>query len=314
MPRQFNDFFDHFDYASLLQNAIRIAIIIAIAVAIWLLIRFIIARVERRIIHRAEEKGENAAAATNRATTLTSLARKLIGAFYWVAVALTLLSQIGVNIGALVAGAGIFGLALSFGAQNLVKNYISGFFMISENQISVGDIAVVNGEWGTIESINFRTTVLRNMDGSIHVFSNGEITQLANHSRDWGGYVFKIRIAYKENLQHVVEIIKRVGVQMKQDESINAVMLSDVEIHGVVELGESGYVLRGRLKTKPDFQWSTERAFLARVKEAFQEEDIEMPFPHRTLYFGKEGVPFRPIEQARKIPEEEQLAIPDKSR
>jgi small conductance mechanosensitive channel len=314
MPKQFNDFFNHFDYASLLQNAIRIAIIIAVAVAIWLFIRFVIARIEQRIIHRAQEKGENAAAATNRATTLTSLASKLIGAFYWGAVALTLLSQIGVNIGALVAGAGIFGLALSFGAQNLVQNYISGFFMISENQISVGDVAVIDGEWGTIESINFRTTILRNMDGSTHVFSNGSIKTLANHSRDWGGYVFKIRIAYKENLKRVVEIIKRVGEEMKQDESVSSVMIADVEIHGVVELGESGYVLRGRLKTKPDFQWSTERAFLARVKDAFQQEDIELPFPHRTLYFGKEGAPFRPIEQARKIPEQEQLAIPDKTK
>jgi small conductance mechanosensitive channel len=303
MPKQFNDFFNHFDYAALLQNAIRIAIIIAVAIAIWFVIRFIISRIEQRIIHRAKQKGENAGAATNRAQTITSLMRKLIGAMYWVAVILTLLSQIGVNIGALVAGAGIFGLALSFGAKNLVENYIAGFFIISENQISVGDVANINGQWGTVEAINFRTTVLRNMNGSIHVFSNGTITQLANYSRDWGGYVFKIHVAYREDLHRVVEVIKRVGAEMKSDKTFGAAMISDLEVHGVVELGDSGYVIRGRLKTRPDLQWSTEREFLGRIRDAFNRENIELPFPHRTLYFGKEGAPFHVPNEEGDSPE-----------
>ncbi|MGH8274494.1 MAG: mechanosensitive ion channel family protein [Gammaproteobacteria bacterium] len=292
MPDKFTHFFDKFDYASLLQNAIRIAIIILAAVAIWFVIRFLISRAQARIIHRAEAKGDSAGEARRRADTITSLIRKLIGALYWVAVILTLLSQIGVNIGALVAGAGIAGLALSFGAQSLVKDYISGFFMVLENQIRVGDIAGLNGQYGTVEAINFRTTVLRGLDGTVYVFRNGEIIKLANMTRGWSGYIFQLHVAYKEDTDHVIEIIKRVGDGMKKDEAFGVNMIEDMEIHGVNELTDSAVVIRGRFKTTPMNQWSTGREFLARIKRAFDEEGINIAFPHRTLYFGETSPPF----------------------
>ncbi|MGH8161065.1 MAG: mechanosensitive ion channel family protein, partial [Gammaproteobacteria bacterium] len=274
MPEKMQHFFNQFDYAALLQNAIRIAIVILVAVAVWLVIRFMLSRVEARIIHRAEVKGDSAGEATRRAGTITSLIRKLIGALYWVAVILTLLSQIGVNIGALVAGAGIAGLALSFGAQSLVKDYISGFFIVLENQIRVGDIGGLNGTYGTVEAINFRTTVLRGLDGTVYVFRNGEINQLANMTRGWSGYVFQLHVAYKEDTDRVIEVIKRVGDEMKKDETFGANMIADMEIHGVNELTDSAVVIRGRFKTTPLNQWSTGREFLARIKRAFDEEGI----------------------------------------
>ncbi|MGH8127135.1 MAG: mechanosensitive ion channel family protein [Gammaproteobacteria bacterium] len=295
-------FLSQFDYASLIQNAIRIAFILLGALIVWLLIRFVISRTEARIIKHAEEKGDTAGEAKRRAATLTVLIHRLVFILYWLAVILTLLSQLGVKIGALVAGAGVAGLALSFGAQSLVKDVISGFFMVMENQIRVGDIGNINGTGGTIEAIHFRTTILRSLDGAVHVFRNGNITSLANMTRDWGGYVFELSVAYKEDTDHVIEVIKRVGEEMKNDETIGATLLEDMEIHGVNQLGDSAVVIRGRFKTQPMSQWGTGREFLARVKKAFDAEGIEIPFPHRTLYFGEASPPFQVsrIENSKK--------------
>ncbi|MGH6717480.1 MAG: mechanosensitive ion channel family protein, partial [Bradyrhizobium sp.] len=177
MPKKFEHLLSQFDYASLAQNGLRIALILIAAFVLWMAIRFAISRIEAGIIKRAEEKGDSAGEAQRRASTLTALVRRLIFAFYWLAVILTLLSQLGVNIGALVAGAGIAGLALSFGAQSLVKDYISGFFIVLENQVRVGDVATINGTGGVVEAINFRTTILRDLDGAVHVFRNGDISK-----------------------------------------------------------------------------------------------------------------------------------------
>ncbi|MGA7966081.1 MAG: mechanosensitive ion channel domain-containing protein, partial [Gammaproteobacteria bacterium] len=197
-------FLSQFNYASLIQNAIRIAFVLIGALIVWLIIRFVISRTETRIIKRAEEKGDSAGEAKRRAATLTSLIHRLIFILYWLAVVLTLLSQIGVKIGALIAGAGVAGLALSFGAQSLVRDVISGFFIVLENQIRIGDIATIDGTSGTIEAIHFRTTLLRDLDGAMHVFRNGSITNLANLTRDWSGYTFEIGVAYKEDTDKVI--------------------------------------------------------------------------------------------------------------
>lgn len=282
-----------FNYASLAQNALRIVLILFAAFVVWLLIRFVIARVEARIIKHSEEKGDSAGEAKRRAATLTSLIRRLLFVLYWLAVVLTLLSQLGINIGALVAGAGVAGLALSFGAQSLVKDVISGFFIVMENQIRVGDIATIDGTGGVVEAIHFRTTLLRDLDGAVHVFRNGEITKLANLTRDWSGYNFEIGVAYKEDTDKVIAVIQRVGREMKSDPELGQNMIQDLEIFGVNQLADSAVIIKGRLKTLPSAQWSTGRAFLARVKKAFDAESIEIPFPHRTLYFGEVSPPFK---------------------
>lgn len=292
MP-QLNHLVAQFDYASLAQNALRVLFILLAAVLIWLLIRLVIARVEARIIKRSEEKGDSAGEAKRRAATLTALIRRLLFILYWLAVALTLLAQLGINIGALLAGAGVAGLALSFGAQSLVKDVISGFFMVMENQIRVGDIAAINDTRGTVESIHFRTTLLRDANGAVHVFRNGEITKLANLTRDWSGYIFEIGVAYKEDTDKVIGVIRRVGREMKGDPELGKNLLQDMEIFGVDQLADSAVIIKGRLKTQPSAQWVVGRAFLARVKKAFDAEGIEIPFPHRTLYFGEASPPFK---------------------
>lgn len=289
MPEKMTHFFNQFDYASLLQNAIRIAIIIVVAIVIWLVIRFVIGRFQGRMVKRAEIKGEGVHGAKERAETVCGLLRKVVGALYWVAVIFTLLSQIGIDIGALIAGAGIIGLAVAFGAQGLVRDYVSGFFIVLENQISVGDIAIVNGQWGTVEAINFRTVILRSMDGVVHVYRNGSIGELANATKGWGGYVFKLHVGYSEDTNRVIEVLKRVGESMKNDAAFGANMISDMEIHGVNALTDSGVEIRGQFNTTPMNQWATGREFLARVKRTFDEEGINIAFPHQTVLFDEAG-------------------------
>ena len=282
MPKQFSHFFSQFDYTLLFEDALRIGLILIGAVIIWILIRFVLARVESRIIKLSEHKGSSPDEARKRALTLNALL--LLLAFF---------SQLGVKIGALLAGAGIAGLALSFGAQSLVKDVINGFFIVLENQIRVGDVATIDGTGGVVEAINFRTTLLRDLDGALHVFRNGSINSLANLTRDWSGYTFDIGVAYKEDTDKVIDVIKRVGAEMRKDTELGPSMIEDMEIFGVNQLGDSAVVVKGRLKTRPGAQWSTGRAFLARIKKAFDAEGIEIPFPHRTFYFGEASPPFQ---------------------
>ncbi|MDN5875018.1 MAG: mechanosensitive ion channel family protein, partial [Sinobacteraceae bacterium] len=216
-------------------------------------------------------------------------------------VALTLLSQIGVDIGALIAAAGILGLAVSFGAQDLVKNYIAGFFIVLEDQISVGDIVTLDGTTGTVELINFRTVVLRGADGAMHVFQNRTINKLANLTRGWSGYLFEIAVAYEENVDRAIEIIKQVGADVRNDSESGANVTDDLEVWGLNRLADNAVLITGRLKTLPGAHWSTGRVFLARLKRAFEEAGIDPnPNPQQIMLFDAKSPPLRISQSADK--------------
>jgi small conductance mechanosensitive channel len=210
----------------------------------------------------------------------------------WTVVLLVILSEMNVPIGPVVASAGILGLAVGFGAQNLVRDVISGFFIILENQIRVGDVAIINGTGGLVERIHFRTTVLRDLGGIVHVFPNGTISTLSNLTNDWSAYIFDIGVAYKEDPDKVIEIMKQVGKEMKDDAEFGRLMLEEPEVFGVDKFGDSAVVIKGRIRTLPIRQWAVGREFLRRIKHAFDANNIEIPFPHRTVYFGEESKPF----------------------
>ena len=195
---------------------------------------------------------------------------------------------------------GVVGLAVGFGAQNLVRDVISGFFMILENQVRIGDVAVVNGTGGLVEQINFRTLVLRDLSGIVHIFPNGSITTLANLTKQWSAYVFDIGVAYKEDTDRVIAILKQVGAEMRADEYLGPLMIDDVEVFGVDGFADSAVMIKGRLRTQPIKQWEVGRQFLRRVKQAFDREGVEIPFPHRSLYFGEASKPIlaRLVEEA----------------
>jgi small conductance mechanosensitive channel len=209
----------------------------------------------------------------------------------WLTVSLMVLMEFGIEIGPIIASAGIVGLAVGFGAQNLVRDFISGFFIILENQIRVGDVAIINGTGGLVENINFRTTVIRDLSGVVHIFANGSITTLSNLTNEWSAYVFDIGVAYKENTDRVIEVMRAVGKSMREDEKYGDLMLEDVDVFGVDKFADSAIVIKGRLRTKPIRQWEVGREFLRRVKLAFDEHGIEIPFPHLSLYFGEASKP-----------------------
>jgi len=210
----------------------------------------------------------------------------------WLIVGLVLLKEVGVEIAPFLASAGIIGLAVGFGGQNLVRDVISGFFIILENQIRVGDVAIINGTGGLVEEINFRTIILRDLGGVVHIFPNGAVTTLSNLTKEWSAYVFDIGVAYKENTDEVVSILAEVGRKLREDAVFGPMILEEPEIFGVDKLDNSAVVIKGRIKTVPIQQWAVGREFLRRVKQAFDAGGIEIPFPHRTLYFGEASKPF----------------------
>jgi len=197
----------------------------------------------------------------------------------WFVVVLVIFSQIGLNIGPILAGAGVAGLAVGFGAQHLVRDLVSGFFLLLENQIRVGDIAVVNGTGGMVEAITFRTVVLRDQAGLVHVFPNGSINTLANATKDWSASVIDVTLSYRTDTDRVMEIMRQVGEAMKQDPEYGSVMLEPIEIFGVENFTDTTVTIKARLKTQPSMQYRVGREFRRRLKYALQRADIELAAP-----------------------------------
>lgn len=285
------DYIAGVQWSDLIFGALRILLILTLT---WLLSKFAragLARFERRLIEQGRQQGDVPSEASKRAETLVRLLRQAVVIMLWLVALLIVLNELGISVGPILASAGVVGLAIGFGAQNLVRDVISGFFLILENQVRVGDVAVVNGTGGLVEAINFRTLVLRDLGGLVHIFPNGSITTLSNVTKEWSAYVFDIGVAYKENTDRVVEVMRRVADALRQDDYFGRLIIGDIEIFGVDQLADSAVVIKGRIKTQPSKQWETGREFLRRIKLAFDGEGIEIPFPHRSIYFGSDSAP-----------------------
>lgn len=254
-------------------------------------LRKLIARLERRLIQKGLAEGEPPSESEKRIDTIVRLLKQAAFLALWLVVGLVFLKELGVEIGPILASAGILGLAVGFGGQNLVRDIISGIFIILENQIRVGDVAVVNGTGGQVERINFRTIVLRDLGGVVHIFPNGSVETLSNLTKEWSAYVFDIGVAYKEKTDLVIEVMQQVGQGLLEDPVYGKLMLGPPEIFGVDKFDDSAVVIKGRIKTRPIRQWEVGREYLRRIKLAFDENDIEIPFPHRTLYMGEQNRP-----------------------
>lgn len=209
-----------------------------------------------------------------------------------------LLDEFGMNIMPIITGAGIAGLAFGFGAQNLVRDIISGFFLILEDQVRVGDVAVINGTGGLVEAINLRTMVLRDLQGTVHIFPNGEITQVSNMTKEWSRYVIDVGVAYKEDVDRVMKVLEEIGQQLYDDENFKPLILEKLEILGVDDFGESQVTIKVMIKTLPLKQWVVGRELRRRIKNTFDKEAIEIPFPHMSLYFGEASKPFEVLMNA----------------
>lgn len=270
-------------YQWLIVNGVRIVVVLLLSYA---LIRF--ARIlSQRVLARVTEKEELGAEEKKRFDTLTRTLMSTLTIVISVMALIIVLGQLGIQIGPLLAGAGVVGLAVGFGAQSLVKDVITGFFILLDNRINVGDVIQAAGVAGLVESMNLRITTLRDLEGKVHFIPNGEISVVSNLTREWSRCVLNIGVAYKEDTDHVCEVLKRVGSELREVEEYKDVILEPLEILGVDDFADSQVTLKVMFKTQPIKQWMVAREFRRRVKKAFDTEGIEIPFPHRTLYMGE---------------------------
>lgn len=228
--------------------------------------------------------------ALKRVDTITGILHGVIDIVLWSIFVLILLSKFNINIAPILASAGILGLAVGFGAQELVRDFISGFFILLEDQLRTGDMAIINGTTGVVEKIELRTVTLRDASGVVHIFQNGKINSLSNMTKEWSAIVLEIGVAYKESVDRVIKIMKEVGAELRASH-LGHMMLDDVEVWGLDSFADSAVVIKLVLKTRPMKQWRIKREYQRLLKIRFDAEGIEIPFPHVTLYTGEQTKP-----------------------
>ena len=223
-----------------------------------------------------------------RADTLKSVIHYILSITILTIAVIIVLGELGVEIGPILAAAGIVGLAVGFGAQNLVQDVISGFFILLEDQIRVGDVVQISDKGGLVEKINLRMTILRDLAGNVHYVRNGQIDVVTNMTKEYSRYVFDIGVAYRENVDEVIEVIKIVDEDLRNDPEFKNDIIEPMEILGLDEFADSAVIIKTRTTTKPIKQWRVAREFNRRLKMKFDELDIEIPFPHMTHYIGQD--------------------------
>ena len=265
----------------ILGSAVSSGLVIVVAVILWEAVSSVI----ERYLASGEEGNREVSA---RAKTLLPLLRKALLLVVGTIVALIVLSEVGVDIGPLLAGAGVIGLAIGFGAQTLVKDVITGVFILAEDQFAIGDIVRVNDKSGAVEEITIRTLRLRDLGGNVHIIPFSSVGMVENMTKDFSRYVFDVGIAYREDVDEVIEVLRDLGAEMQEDPHYGPMINEPIEIMGVQRFDDSAVVVRARFTTKPIKQWQIGREFNRRMKRKFDELGIEIPFPHQTIYFGEE--------------------------
>jgi small-conductance mechanosensitive channel len=256
------------------KSSLRIVLVIVAAYLSVKFLRLSFNRLEAVLVSAAAAHGAAPTTAGQRIRTLTSVLWTItVGAVWFIAV-LVALGQVGLDMTPILAGAGIVGIAVGFGAQHLVRDLVSGFFLVLEDQIRVGDAAVINGTGGLVEAISFRTVVLRDVSGVVHVFPNGLINTLANTSKDWSAYVIDVTVPYKEDPDRVIEVMRRVAEELRNDPGYGSVMLEPIEIFGVDDFTEAALKIKARFKTQPQQQHLVGREYRRRLKKALDTAGI----------------------------------------
>ena len=289
------------------QSAVRIALVLVGGFILARVLRALLIHLERVLVRAGERTGALVAATRSRVSTLTGVLRALALVVLWSVVTMICLSQLGLDVRPILAGAGIVGLAVGFGAQYLVRDVIAGFFLVLEDQVRVGDVAVVNGTGGLVETLTFRTIGLRDLAGTVHIFPNGGVTTLANMTRGWSGYVVDVEVPFREDPDRVIAVMRRVGDELRADPAHAPLILEPIEIFGVDAFKEASLVIKARLKTAPIQQWAVGREYRRRLAQAFTAEGIESP--GRTPQVGDGGRPL-PILLMEAPPGGQPTAVP----
>ena len=221
-----------------------------------------------------------------QAATLGKVIRNITRILVWGIAVMMILKELGIDIGPILAGVGLMGLAVGFGAQSLVKDFIAGMFVLIENQYNVGDVVQAAGASGLVEKITLRATTLRDYEGNVHIIPNGTIDVVTNKTRQWSRFVLDIGVAYKESVDDVMHILKEIGDELAADSKFASMITAPLEVLGVQDFADSAVIIRVMFTTQPVKQWTVGREFRRRVKNTFDAKGIEIPFPHTTIYLG----------------------------
>ncbi len=267
----------------LASSGLRILLIVIIALIALRISRFLAGRI------LAPFRRDGAEAETvKRTDTLSSLIRYIF-TFSILGVALVMiLGEFGIQIGPILAAAGIAGVAIGFGSQQLVQDVISGFFILLEDQIRVGDVVQIAGKGGLVEGVNLRMIILRDIDGNVHYVRNGHIDVVTNMTKEYSRYVFNVGVAYREDVDEVMDLLREIDAGLREDPDFKDDIIQPLEVLGLDQFADSAIVIKARTTTKPIKQWRVGREFNRRLKRKFDEKGIEIPFPHLTLYAGQD--------------------------
>ena len=260
-------------------------------IIVILLLAWVLLLVSRKLIglfRNFLKKSAGSAEDERRIETLARIFRYVATVLITLVAGMLVLSELGISIAPFLGAAGVVGIAVGFGAQSLVKDFFSGFFMLLENQVRVGDAVELAGKLGVVEEVTLRNTVLRDNEGNVHYIPNGEITVVTNKSRGYAFALIDVGVAYREDLDEVYAVIRATGAELRADPETGPKILEDIEIQGVQDWADSAVIIRCRIKTVALEQWAVRRVFLERLKKAFDQHGIEIPYPHLTVYAGQD--------------------------
>lgn len=285
------------EWRELVATVLHVLLILGLS---WLVLRVsrkAVARLRQHMQQDADDLEQ-----IKRVNTLEQVFRYIIVVVITLVTAMLVLSEIGISIAPILATAGVLGIAIGFGAQSLVKDYFTGLFLLLEDQVRQGDVIEVAGKGGLVEEVTLRYIRLRDYEGSVHYIPNGNIDIVTSRSRGFAYAVVKIRVAYREEVDEVYALMHKEAAALRADPEWAGKIVGDLEMAGVDQLDESAVVILCRFKVMPLEQWGVRREFLYRLKKAFDAADIEIPFPHLTVYAGqgKDGSapPLRLLQEA----------------
>jgi len=279
------------------QSAVRVLLIAIVAwVVIWIGNRAI--RTMRiRIQSRADSEDR-----AKRIETLGRVFRYVLAVVVSVVAGMVILNELGISVAPILATAGVAGIAVGFGAQSLIKDYFNGFFLLVDDQLRQGDVVEIAGIGGLVEEVTLRYVRLRDYDGNVHFVPNGQINTVTNRTRTFAFAVMDVGIAYREDVDAAIEVIREVGRDMRADDSFGPRILEDLDVAGVDQWADSAVIIRCRFKVKPIEQWGVRRGFLQKLKAAFDARGIEIPYPHLTVYAGEPKAGAAPAFNVRGLP------------
>lgn len=265
----------------LIENGIQIIIIAVLVIVSLKLVNLITKKALEFIISSADNSESE-----KKIRTLRHILKSILDTLIIVVGLTMIIEKMGINISPIIAAAGVVGIAVGFGSQRLVEDIITGMLILASDQIRVGDVVKIGELAGLVEKVDLKMIVLRDLNGNVHFIRNGKIDTVTNMTKDYSYHLMDIGVAYKEDIDAVIHVIKEIDENLRKDQSFAENILEPVEVLGLDKFDSSAIIIKARIKTKPIKQWEIGREFNLRLKKRFDELGIEIPFPHRTLYLG----------------------------